>query len=243
MKVGVLGGLGEVGSAIAKCYEHPLIKDLKTDEFENDMEIMHICIPYKNKKQFYDIVIPVIKKYRPYMSVIHSTVGIGTTENLYGMGYPVVHSPMRGVHPDLYGGLMNFVKYIGYEDETIAIKVSEHFEELGINTHLVSGSKNTEAGKLWSTTQYFANIIIEKHLYRFCKVHDLDFNVVYTEFNRSYNHGYEKLQDNRFRKYILKHMEGGVGGHCCAENATILMEEFDDTIASFMLKQNERFTE
>jgi hypothetical protein len=68
------------------------------------------------------------------------------------------------------------------------------------------------------------NIQLEKLIHEFCEEHGCDFHTVYTEANRSYNEGYENLGEPQFKKYILEHQEGPVGGHCCLPNNEILRE-------------------
>ena len=106
-KIGILG-YGEVGQAIAKFYKNPLIKDLNKDDGLNGVEILHICFPWSNN--FVKIVKKEIKKIKPKLTIIHSTIAPGTTKKIGGM---VVHSPIRGMHPRLFKGIKTFVKYIG----------------------------------------------------------------------------------------------------------------------------------
>ena len=42
--IGILG-YGEVGSAIAKFYDRPKIKDIGRDDDLRGVDILHICIP------------------------------------------------------------------------------------------------------------------------------------------------------------------------------------------------------
>ena len=106
LSVGILG-YGEVGQAIAKFYGKPLIKDINRDDGLNGVEILHVCIPYNNS--FIKTVKGQIKKIKPKLTIIHSTVALGTTKKIGGA---VVHSPVRGVHPKIYEGIKTFVKYI-----------------------------------------------------------------------------------------------------------------------------------
>lgn len=246
-RIGILG-FGQIGKAIYKLYDTahitPMIKDLDKDQFEGELDILNVCVPYVDYNQFQNIVVPVFKDHDPEMIVIHSTVGIGTTEKL-SENYPVVHSPVRGVHPDLYGGLMSFVKYVGYENKRklVAYFIGKHFEKFGMSVELVDGSRNTEAGKLWSTSQYGFNIIIEKHIHEFCEAHDLDFDVVYKGFNETYNSGYADLGKRKYQKYVLDHVPGEISGHCVVPNWEIMAREFGDKMCAIMMDANRYFCE
>ena len=133
-KVGVLG-YGEVGKAIAKFYKRPLIKDLKIDGGLIGVEILNVCIPWS--KKFLEIVEKEIKKIKPKLTIIHSTVAPGVTIKLAkkfkGM---VVHSPIRGINPYLYEGIKTFVKYIGSDSEKAGLAAKDHLESLGIKTKI-----------------------------------------------------------------------------------------------------------
>lgn len=83
--IGILG-YGEVGKTLALFYHRKkynlLIKDIKKDDFKNEkLDILNVCLPYI--KNFEKIVIEVIKKNKPNLTIIHSTVLPGTTKKNY----------------------------------------------------------------------------------------------------------------------------------------------------------------
>jgi len=47
-KIGILG-YGEIGKAIARFYKNPVIKDLNRDNGLNEVDVLHICIPYNDR--------------------------------------------------------------------------------------------------------------------------------------------------------------------------------------------------
>jgi len=230
MRIGILG-VGEIGQAIKQVYENArgeyiiYEKDLLYSEFQPGMEYIHVCIPYKDYNQFRSAVRDVAIKYHPEVIVVHSTVVPGTTEKLFEEFGNVAHSPVRGVHPDIYEGLMTFPKFIGAEDDQLGKEIEQHFYELGMESIFVRGSKNTEAAKIWSTTQYGVNIIIEKEIHRYCEENGLNFDVVYGLWNQSYNEGYRRLGRLRYQRYVLHHKPGALGGHCIVQNAELMPAE------------------
>jgi len=226
--VGILG-YGEVGQAIAKLYNNPRIKDLKRKDDLTGIEVLNICIPWSDN--FVKIVKEEIKRIKPKLTIIHSTVPPGVTKKIGGM---VAHSPIRGVHPNLFKGVKTFIKYIGADNKKVGEIVKKHLEGLGIKTKVFYPSATTEALKLWDTTQYGWMIVLNKEIKKWCNKKGLDFEAIYHEANESYNEGYRKLGRPEVVRPYLKNMPGKIGGHCVIPNCKIL----DSEISKFILKEN-----
>ena len=224
-------GAGEIGTALyqvlKKAYPNVYLKDIELLELDN-IGIMHICFPYS--KKFVDYVKQYQKQYKPKYTIIHSTVPIGTTREC-----KAYHSPVRGVHPHLAKSLKTFVKYLA----PYSWHLKRYFEKAGIPIQLVKNPETTEILKLYCTTIYGLNIVIEKELYDLCQKYGLDFNIAYTHCNKTYNEGYIKLGFPQYKKYILKHREGKIGGHCITNNADIL--KTISPSARFILKENKKY--
>jgi len=228
--VGILG-YGEVGQAIAKFYPKSKlrIKDLKRNENLKGVEVLHICLPWS--KDFIKISKRTISETKPKLTIIHSTVAVGTTRKIGGM---VVHSPIRGIHPRLHKGIKTFVKYIGADDRKAGQMAKKHLERLGIKTELFMPSAITEALKLWDTTQYGWMIILNKEIKKWCDRKGLDFEAIYAEANKTYNEGYQKLGKPEVVRPYLRYMPGKIGGHCIISNCYLL----DSKITKLILKEN-----
>jgi len=234
-KIGVLG-YGEVGQAIAKFYKKVLIKDLKRNDGIEGVEVLNICIPYNNN--FIKTARKEIMEIKPKLTIIHSTVALGTTKKLI-LGLPknlraIVHSPIRGVHPKLYKGIKIFVKYIGAENKKTGKLAEKHLKSLGIKTKVFYPASASEALKLWDTTQYGWMITLNKEIKKWCDKKGLDFKAIYEEANKSYNEGYKKLGRPEVARPYLKSMKGKIGGHCIVPNCYLL----DSEIAKFIIKKN-----
>src|SRR3972149_3333833 len=106
--VHLIVGLGEVGSAIQKIVGGMYFTRTKNNWNGKNVDVVHICIPYKNDKEFKDTV-KLWKKFAKLV-IVHSSVPVGTCDAL-----GVIHSPVRGVHPNLEKGIRTFVKYFGGE--------------------------------------------------------------------------------------------------------------------------------
>lgn len=230
--IGILG-YGEVGQAIAKFYPKSKIrvKDLKRKDDFKGVEVLHICLPWS--KDFIKISNKIINETNPKLTIIHSTVAVGTTKKIGGR---VVHSPIRGIHPNLYKGVKTFVKYIGTDNKKAGEEAKKHLESLGIKTKTFAPSATTEALKIWDTTQYGWMIILSKEIKKWCDRKGLDFNAIYLEANKTYNEGYKKLGKTEVIRPYLRYMPGKIGGHCIIPNSYLL----DSEIAKIILKENNK---
>lgn len=220
-------GLGEVGSAVRAVLECDGL-DLEGPK-KAQYDALHICFPYS------ECFIKWVRTYRRFFGaklvVVHSTVPLGTCRQL-----KAVSSPVRGVHPHLEEGVRTFVKFFGGPQ---ALEAAKLFKAKGVKTMCFSSERDTEAMKLWDTTIYGWNILIEKAIKAYCERHGLDFNAVYKLANLTYNEGYAALGRREYAKYVLKDFPGPIGGHCVRENWELL----DDPIAELSKNLHKRFTD
>lgn len=229
MRKVIIVGMGEIGSAI-----HQMEKEAgnQVDIVEIDhntstlseYDLMHVCIPYRGN-EFVDIVSAYIKQYNPQITVIHSTVAVGTTDKIVSkVGMPVVYSFVRGIHPMLYEGIKTFVKYIGGNNSAWTELVQLHFDSLGIQGSNIGSARAGELAKLLDTTYYGWNILFAKEVKRLCDLHQVDFDKVYTHPNRTYNEGYARFGKHNVIRPVLLPPENRIGGHCVSENFELLPE-------------------
>lgn len=225
-------GLGEVGSALEVVLKekYPVSTIAKPgDTMQGTFDVLHVCFPWIEK------FVEQVRNYRnQYLKpgglvIIHSTVPLGTSE-----ACDAVHSPIRGMHPDLSSGIKIFVKYFGGPRSEEAANI---FTALGIKTKTTPLSKNTEALKLWDTTYYAWNVIFNKELHAWCEQQGIDFDLVYTDANRTYNDGYRELGKPQVTRPVLQFTPGAIGGHCLIPNAKLL----DSEIADFILRKNDTY--
>lgn len=210
-------GLGEVGSAILKILseKHETIgMDVTPYKSDGFFDFLHICIPYSEK--FEQAVKDYAKVYlaKDGIIVVHSSVPVGTCDKL-----KAVSSPMRGTHPNIYEGLRVFTKYFGGAQSPMAVLP---FIECAVNTETNPDAKQCEAAKLWDTTQYGWNIMLNKAIKEYCEINKMDFDFIYTEWNKSYNEAYRKLGNENVVRPVLTYMAGSIGGHCVIPNAHLL---------------------
>lgn len=237
MKSGILG-YGEIGKAISKvCKEagdEVLARDVDRDEFDGKIDVIHVCIPFQGT-DFVNTVNSAVEDHDVDLVIIHSTVPVGTTK----MVKNAVHSPCRGVHPNLYEGIKTFIKYVGSDNEELTKKTKKVLTHYGLKHQVFEGSRTTELNKLLDTTYY--GICIEAHRYfkSICDHYDVDFDSV-VEFNKTYNEGYLKLGKENVVRPALYAPEGEIGGHCVIPNAKLLQEQFPTQFIDTIFFANQR---
>lgn len=205
-------GLGEVGTAINAIVGGPYVTRSRSTWDGNPVDVVHICIPFDDPNKFEETVEWYISMSD--LVIVHSSVPVGSCDDL-----GVVHSPIRGVHPNLEKGIRTFVKYFGGKRAREAALI---FFDLGLKVRVFPEARTTEAIKLWDTTQYGKLIMMEKEIHKWCEENGVDFEDVYTRANQDYNEGYVQLGRPEVVRPWLTHMEGPIGGHCVLPNAKLL---------------------
>lgn len=228
-------GNGEVGSALAEVLSmrYGVVGWDRATDSEDDLarcQVLHLAYPYT--PEFLDYARHYTTLTTPELIVVHSTVPVGTTEQL---GERAVHSPVRGVHPRLLASLRCFVKFFGGPR---AEEAAGPFERVGVDTFCAPESEVTEALKLWDTTQFGLMILIQKEIKAWCDRYGLDFDVVYRLANRTYNAGYEELGMPHVVRPWLEDVPGPIGGHCVIPNAHLL----DHPLAHLLIDRNYDWT-
>jgi hypothetical protein len=207
----VILGYGEVGQAIQRFIPDATIEDIN-DPINYGADILHVCIPWQLH------FIEIVKTHFAKLIIIHSSVPVGTTEQIPN----AVHSPIRGVHPELYEGIKQHEKFIGTDEVDLGLLAQEHLTNIGMNVTLVDGSKTTELGKLLDTTYYGVCIDFHRYAKECCEAYGVDFHNAVTRMNQEYNSGYTKLGMEWVLRPVLTPPEGKIGGHCVIPNAHML---------------------
>lgn len=213
-------GLGEVGLALVKvfkCDGEDKFKDIEATE--KSYKFLHIAFPYKDET-FIEEVKKYQDKYSPTYTIIHSTVPIGTSIKCNAL-----HSPVRGVHPHLADSILTFKKFLGGDE---CFEVAQEFKKFRINCLCTRDSRNTEAMKLWDTSQYGVMIMLNKEIHKYCMKNNLDFNIVYSLANETYNEGYTKMLRPEVMRPYLAYVDEPLKGHCILENAILLRDGVKD---------------
>lgn len=227
-------GYGEIGSSLAEVYQAkdfvPMIRDIDINTIRGEVDVLNICLPYG--EEFVNIVNEYIDEYLPKITIIHSTVPVGTTKQI---NRPCVHSPVRGIHPNLKEGIEKFVKFIGYNNDVDLVLAEEHYRELEIIFYPVKNSDSSELAKLTSTTYYGLCIAWHGEMKKMCDKHGIDFDVI-NKWTQSYNLGYYGLDMQQVVRPNLYPPENGIGGHCVIPNTELLAKEFESKALDLILE-------
>jgi len=237
----IIGG-GEIGTSLKKVLDKrknvnkAVVIDKKDKDYKikiKDLKcsVMHVCIPYS--ASFGKIVFEYDQKFEPELIIIHSTVPVGMTSIIEKVveSY-VVHSPVRGNHPDLEKSLLTFTKYIGTTDKLVYLRAKKELSNM--KTVWFKKPEETELGKLLCTSYYGLCIAWHREMERYCKKYNADFNNVVTDFNNTYNTGYKKLRPNVLRPVLSSPGKKKIGGHCVIPNATILNNQLESPFLSLI---------
>jgi len=231
-KVGIIG-LGEIGSSLFNVYKQAGVKVYTRDidsTIKGDIDILNICIP-GGLDNFVDIVNEYRDMYNSKLVIIHSTVPVGTTRRIDR----AVHSPVRGIHPNLAEGIKTFIKFIGYNSDVDRDVCIQHYDELGIKYHTVESSDASELAKLTSTTYYGLCIAWHGEMKKMCDKYNIDFNTI-NQWTETYNDGYTKLDMDHVVRPNLYPPVNKIGGHCVIPNTEILNETFDSKALDLILQ-------
>jgi UDP-N-acetyl-D-mannosaminuronate dehydrogenase len=210
----VVVGLGEVGRPILELVSqrHKAVGvDVSppTERVEH-VDIMHICYPFEIK-DFVGETARYIERFSPGLTIVNSTVGVGTTRAIAERtGAPVVHSPVRGKHVRMREELLSYVKFVGAIDPASGKHAAEHFESMGLRTRVLASPEATELAKLTETTYFGLIVAWAQEVERYCDRLGQDYDEVVSF--------YEEI------KFFppVKYFPGIIGGHCVMPNIEIL---------------------
>lgn len=216
----VVVGLGEVGRPLLEFLSghYPVIGVDITPPSEpiGKVDILHVCYPFEIK-DFVGETVRYIELFKPALTVIHSTVGVGTTRAIaQRTGAAVVHSPVRGKHTRMLEELRSYTKFVGAIDPTSGKRAAEHFEFAGLRTKILSAPEATEVAKLTETTYFGLMIAWAQEVERYCD-----------QAGQSYEEIVSFYEEIAFFPRT-KYFPGVIGGHCVMPNIEIL-RKFEDS--------------
>ena len=210
----VIVGLGEVGKPLFELVsEHhdtvgvdvsPPTKPIKRPD------ILHICYPF-DIEDFVGETVRYIELFEPALTIINSTVGVGTTRAVaQRTGTAVVHSPVRGKHVRMLEELRSYKKFVGAMDPGAGEQAAEHFKSLGLKTTVLTSPEATELAKLTETTYFGLMIAWAQEIERYCDQSGADYEEIISFYDEI--------------KFFppVKYFPGIIGGHCVMPNIEIL---------------------
>jgi UDP-N-acetyl-D-mannosaminuronate dehydrogenase len=227
----VILGLGEVGKPLlqlaSKFHDVVGVDVVPPTRPIEQVSVLHICYPFEIK-DFVGESARYIERYKPEVSVINSTVGIGTTRAVAERtGTAVVHSPVRGKHVRMLEELSKYVKFVGAIDPAAGKLAAEHFQSMGMKTKVLSTPEASELAKLTETTYFGLMIAWAQELERYCDKSGADYDEIVAF--------YEEI------KFFppVKYTSGVIGGHCVMPNIEILSKFDHSTILKAIKASNQ----
>lgn len=222
-KVAVVG-LGEVGKPLFELmsqYHDTVGVDIAPPERVEPVDVLHICYPFEIS-DFVGETVHYIDMYNPTLTVINSTVAIGTTRKIAERtGSNVVNSPIRGKHACMLEELRLYTKFVGGVTPFASEQAAMHFESVGLTTKTLSSPEATELAKLTETTYFGLLITWAQEVERYCDKTGADYSEVVSF--------YQEI------KYLppVKYFPGTIGGHCVMPNIKILsLLDHSDVLAT-----------
>ena len=225
----VVVGLGEVGKPlldlVSPHYDAIGVDIAPVARFEQ-VEVMHICFPFQIK-DFIGESARYIDLFRPTLTIINSTVAVGTTRSIAERtGAAVVNSPVRGKHARMLDELRMYTKFVGAMDPAAGDKAAKHFESVGLNSKILASPEATELAKLTETTYFGLMIAWAQEIERYCDHFGQDYDDIVSF--------YEEIQFFPPVKYF----PGIIGGHCVMPNIKILNKCDHSVILEAILASN-----
>jgi UDP-N-acetyl-D-mannosaminuronate dehydrogenase len=224
-------GLGEVG--------HPLLHilsrtfacegiDLQPVEIHQPCSVLHICYPFQIAA-FIATTAAYIDKYRPRLTIIHSTVAPGTLRAVEDAtnGAAVAYSPVRGKHARMESELLHYTKFVASSRPTVSQGAVEHLRAAGFKTDTFRTPEIAELSKLLETTYLGILIAWAQEMERFAAQHSASAEEIKAFFQEI-----DFLPSNIF--------PGHIGGHCVMPNIEILRSQFQSHFLDAVVDSNER---
>jgi UDP-N-acetyl-D-mannosaminuronate dehydrogenase len=216
----VIVGLGEVGKPLFELispFREVVGVDISPVEVVGSVEVLHVCYPFQIP-DFSGETVRYIERYKPALTVINSTVSVGTTRAIAERtGSAVVNSPVRGKHVRMLEELRHYSKFIGALNSAAAEHAVRHFESFGLKTKVLASPEATELAKLTETTYFGVMIAWAQELERYCD-----------QSGQSYEEITSFYDEIKFFPPV-KYFPGIIGGHCVMPNIEIL-RRFNESV-------------
>jgi UDP-N-acetyl-D-mannosaminuronate dehydrogenase len=227
----VVVGLGEVGrplfELLSKFYRAvgvdvaPLTKEVGETEF------LHVCYPFQIG-DFVGETARYIQRFHPKVTVINSTVSVGTTRMIADRtGATIVNSPVRGKHTRMLEELSHYTKFIGTTDPAAGEQTARHFQCAGLKTKVLTSPEASELAKLTETTYFGLMIAWAQEIERYCDKTGANYEEIISFYDEI--------------KFFppVKYFPGVIGGHCVLPNIQILSNFTSSELLNAIRNSNE----
>ena len=226
----VIAGLGEVGKPLQQLIseQHNVIGvDVEPPPLNvRNVDVLHVCYPFQIK-DFIGETARYIELFRPTLTIINSTVQVGTTRSVTERtGAAVAYSPVRGKHAKMLEDMRRYKKFVGAVDRKIGEQAARHFESVGLETRVLSAPEAAEIAKLTETTFFGLMIAWAQEVERYADALGQDYNEIVSF--------YEEI--GFFPP--VKYFPGLIGGHCVMPNIALLKKFQDSEILNAIESSN-----
>jgi len=226
----VVAGLGEVGKplfeVLSRHYD-TIGVDVSPMKRIEQVDVLHVCYPFQIK-DFIGETVRYIDLFQPALTVINSTVSVGTTRAIANRtGVAVVNSPVRGKHARMLEELQVYTKFVGAMDAAAGRKAARHLESAGLKTKVLSSPEATELAKLTETAYFGVMIAWAQEVERYCD-----------QSRQSYEEVSSFYDEIKFFPPV-KYFPGVIGGHCVMPNIDILKEYTDSALLEAVKSSNQ----
>ncbi len=210
----VVVGLGEVGrplfELLSKSHRTVGVDIAPLDDEVEQTDFLHVCYPFQIR-DFVGETARYIERFQPKITVINSTVSVGTTRLIAERtGATIVNSPVRGKHARMLEELSHYTKFIGSLNTAAGEQVAQHFQSAGLKTKVLSSPEATELAKLTETTYFGLMIAWAQEIERYCDKAGANYEEIISFYD-----------EIKFFPSV-KYFPGIIGGHCVMPNIEIL---------------------
>ena len=225
----IVAGVGEVGRPLlrilSRTYECASI-DVAPVQIERPCSVLHVCYPFQIR-DFIGTTVAYIKKYQPSLTIIDSTLRVGTTRKVQErVEKPVVYSPVRGKHARMEQDMLSYRKFVAGFDPRSTQFAAEHFARAGFAVATFPTPEVGELSKLVETTWLGILVGWAQEVERMaaeCGASYEDVNAFIKEIN-----------------FLPSHVfSGRIGGHCVMPNIAILRDRFPSKLLDAVVESNE----
>ena len=229
--VTIVVGMGEVGTPLSRILGRKyrcVTVDIQPVEAVGPYSVMHICYPFQIP-DFVRTTVAYIRKYRPALTVINSTVAPGTTRKIYEAAdrAPVAYSPVRGKHAKMEEHMLFYKKFVAGCDEQATEAAQRHFAAAGFKTDTFPTPEAAEVSKLLETTYLGVLVAWAQEAERLGR----HWGVSFAEISAMWKE-VDFLPSNIF--------PGHIGGHCVMPNISILRDHVRSPLLDVIVESNER---
>jgi len=225
----VVAGLGEVGSPLfhilSRTYECAGI-DIEPVVIDAPVLALHICYPFQIPG-FTAVTAEYIRRLRPGLTIVHSTVPPGTTREIGRIAgdCAIAFSPVRGKHIRMEQEMLRYRKFVAAPQTSAMQAATDHLGQAGFCTATLPTPELAELAKLLETTYLGVLIAWAQEMERLAAQYEGSFSDV--------NRFIEEID------FLPSHIfPGAIGGHCVLPNIELLRSRVESQFLDLVVESN-----